>query len=75
MKLIKYLRDKIVYILLGFATTIVVYILLVLFNSNIILTTFIITTLILSYLVPLTYEYIKKVNFYNSFKKNLENLD
>lgn len=75
MKLNKYIREKLIYLVFEFFTIIFVWLLLLLFKFNTMQIMLIESIIIISYFIPLFYEYMKKKTFYNTFKEILDNLD
>lgn len=75
MRILSYLRDKLVYIVSLIFSLIITYFILYAFNSNKMEIIYILLIILALFLIPLVYEYIKKNNFYNNFRKTLDNLD
>lgn len=75
MKLIDYLKDKLIPIFIYIINTFIISMLLVAFKNNYFLIIIIVILLIISGLILLLTDYLKKRSFYNNIQSKLINLD
>ena len=75
MKLVDYLKDKIILIIIYFIIFIFILFLLIAFNIQFLLTSYIMFLLFILGLILLLYDYFRKRSFYNRINKSLDNLD
>lgn len=75
MKLIDYVKDKVLEIFICLIAIMVVVFLLTMFNLNILLVTYIPVIMFLSYLLSFFHSFFKKKKFYNDINKKLWELD
>lgn len=75
MKLVDYLKDKIILIIIYFIIFIFILFLLIAFNIQFLLTSYIMFLLFILGLILLLYDYFTKRSFYNRINKSLDNLD
>lgn len=75
MKIISYLKDKFVIIVLNMSVILLVFLILYLFKVTYTISIFITLILFVGLIISLFYDYYRKSNFYNTMEKVLLNLD
>ncbi len=75
MKILSYLKDKLIYILCGVLFVVVLFLILFAFNVNKALTSLIISVYLITFITPFIYEYIKKNHFYKILKRKFNSID
>lgn len=75
MKMISYLKDKFVIIVLNMSVILLVFLILYLFKVTYTISIFITLILFVGLIISLFYDYYRKSNFYNTMEKVLLNLD
>ena len=75
MKILDYLKDKLLSIIIFIISLLLVLLMLNISKVNEYIVILIIIILILNYIIVNVYDYLKRKSFYNNFKKTLDGLD